>query len=140
MSQAVQLDLEGSFLDLRRHPRVRVDAPFACALSRRGIKSWWSQEDHGLGVVFDVSIGGAKLMTESPIKAGERMTLTLNLPKQAAPMKVDVAAVRWVAGQTAGIEFLSFTQEAEWRLRKYLSQVVKPATARPHASKQAPRP
>lgn len=131
MENAVRLDLEGSFLDSRRYPRVRVDAPFACALARKGFRSWWSQHGPGLGVVFDVSIGGAKVMTEEPVKAGERMMLTLNLPKQAVPMQVDTAAVRWVAGQTVGIEFLSYSTESEWRLRKFLAQATgKTPTAR----------
>ncbi len=122
MEHTARLDLEGSFLDLRRHPRVRVEAPFACALARKGIKSWWSSESRGLGVVFDVSIGGAKVMTETPIRLGERMSVTLNLPRQAAPMQIEVATARWVTGATVGIEFLSFSPESEWRLRKYLSQ------------------
>lgn len=131
MENTVRLDLQGSFLDLRRHPRVPVEAPFSCALARKGIRSWWSQNGRGLGVVFDVSIGGARVMTETPVRAGERMSMTLNLPKQAAPMQVDVAAVRWVTGQTVGIEFLSYSPEAEWRLRKYLAQVAKSLAAGP---------
>jgi len=125
MENAVRLELEGSFLDLRRYPRVRVEAPFPCALGRKGLRAWWSKQSPGLGVVFDVSIGGAKVITEAPIQLGDRLTLTLNLPRQAAPMQVDVAAARWVAGQTVGIEFLSFSPASEWRLKKYLSQAVK---------------
>ncbi len=122
MPHPVELDLEGSFLDLRRHPRVRVEAPFACALGRKGLLSWWSQDNPGLGVVFDVSIRGAKVVTEAPVKPGDRMTMTLNLPRQAAPVKVTTATARWVAGQTVGVEFLDYSSESEWRLRKYLAQ------------------
>ena len=131
MENAIRLDLEGSFLDLRRHPRVRVDAPFACALARKGLRSWWSSDNRGLGVVFDLSINGAKVLTESAVRAGERMSLTLNLPRQAAPMQVDVAAARWVAGPTVGVEFLSLSPESQWRLRKFLSQALKPGVSGP---------
>ena len=131
MENTIRLDLEGSFLDLRRHPRVRVEAPFACALARKGLRSWWSSDNRSLGVVFDVSINGAKVLTETPVRPGERMSLTLNLPRQAAPMQVEVATARWVAGPTIGVEFLSLSPESEWRLRKFLSQAIKPTSANP---------
>ncbi|GKS57849.1 hypothetical protein YTPLAS18_13760 [Nitrospira sp.] len=131
MENTIRLDLEGSFLDLRRHPRVRVDAPFTCAVARKGIRSWWSSDNRSLGVVFDVSMNGAKVLTESPVRPGERMSLTLNLPRQAAPTQVEVAAARWVAGPTMGVEFLSLSPESEWRLRKFLSQAIKSSSLSP---------
>ncbi|MFO0773998.1 MAG: PilZ domain-containing protein [Nitrospiraceae bacterium] len=129
MKDSVGLNLEGSFLDLRRHPRIRIEAPFACALGRKGFRSWWSQDEPELGVVFDVSMRGAKVVTEAQIKPGDRMTLSLNLPKQAAPMLVTTATVRWVMGPTVGLEFLDFSSEAEFRLRKFLSQVTGKASS-----------
>lgn len=123
MESTVGLDLDGSFLDLRRYPRVRVEAPFPCALGRKGFMSWWSQAQPGLGVVFDVSIRGAKLITEVEIKPGERMSMTLNVPRQAVPVEVTTATVRWVVGQTVGVEFLDYSSESEGRLRRFLAQV-----------------
>ena len=129
MEPAFKLEIEGTVVDARRHRRVRVPAPFACALSRRGLARWFSQDRDGLGVVFDVSIGGAKVMTETPIKPGDRMALRLNLPKQASPATVDMAAVRWANGQTFGVEFLSVSRATEVRLRKYLALNSQPATS-----------
>ena len=56
-------------VDLRQYPRLRVAAPFACSLSRRGLAKWLGRRADGIGVVFDVSMRGAKVMSEAFIRA-----------------------------------------------------------------------
>ena len=63
-------------LDLRQHPRLRIPAPFACSFQRRGLTKWIRGNHEGLGVVFDVSIKGAKVMSETGIEPGERMSVS----------------------------------------------------------------
>ena len=41
-------------VQLRRHPRVRVVAPFQCSLALVGLKRWLTSDEGGLGVVYDV--------------------------------------------------------------------------------------
>jgi c-di-GMP-binding flagellar brake protein YcgR len=108
-------------LDLRQHPRVRISAPFACSFQRRGLVKWISGSHEALGVVFDVSMGGAKVMSEAGIKPGEHMAVSLCLPNQSSPMTVEEAAVRWGKNQTYGIEFLNLSPVAEMRLRKFIT-------------------
>jgi c-di-GMP-binding flagellar brake protein YcgR len=108
-------------LDLRQHPRVRIAAPFACSFHRRGLSKWISGSHEGLGVVFDVSMGGAKVMSETGIKPGEHMSVRLCLPNQISPMTVEEAAVRWEKDQTYGLEFLDLSPVAEMRLRKFIA-------------------
>jgi c-di-GMP-binding flagellar brake protein YcgR len=108
-------------LDLRQHPRVRIAAPFACSFQRRGFTKWISGSQEGLGVVFDVSLGGAKVMSETGIEPGERMSMSLCLPNQVTPMAVEEAAVRWGKDQTYGLEFLDLSPVAEMRLRKFIA-------------------
>ena len=52
-------------LDLRQYPRLRVPAPFACSFIRRGLTKWIRGDHEGLGIVFDVSLKGAKVMSET---------------------------------------------------------------------------
>lgn len=108
-------------IDLRQHPRLRISAPFACSFTRRGLTRWIRGDHEGLGVVFDVSLGGAKVMSETGIKAGEHMTVSLTLPNQVSPTTVEEAAVRWEKDQTYGLEFLNLSPIAEMRLRKFIS-------------------
>lgn len=114
-------------LDLRQHPRVRIPAPFACSFQRRGLSKWISGSHEGLGVVFDVSIRGAKVMSETGIEPGEHMSVSLRLPNQVSPMTVKNAAVRWGKDQTYGLEFLDLSPIAEMRLRKFITIVGRQA-------------
>ena len=60
---------QGQFsVDLRQHPRLRVSAPFVCSFSRLGLAKWLGRGGDGIGVVFDVSMRGAKVMSESGIQ------------------------------------------------------------------------
>jgi len=108
-------------IDLRQHPRLRISAPFTCAFARRGLTKWIRGDHEGLGVVFDVSLGGAKVMSENGIKPGEHMSVSLTLPNQVTPTTIEEAAVRWGKDQIYGLEFLNLSPIAEMRLRKFIS-------------------
>ena len=89
---------------LRKYPRVRVAAPFPCSLARVGLLRKGVVEQ-GLGIVYDVSAKGARVMTEAVITPGDRIAMSLRLPNQAASMFVETATVRWGKEQTYGVEF-----------------------------------
>lgn len=89
---------------LRKHPRVRVLAPFPCSLARVGLLRKEAVEQ-ALGIVYDVSAKGARVMTEAVITPGDRIAMSLRLPNQAASMYVETATVRWGKEQTYGVEF-----------------------------------
>lgn len=114
----------GEKLDLRRFPRLRVAAPFACAFSRLGLQRWLSPERSGLGVVLDVSLKGAKVMSPAAIAPGDHLAMSLRLPDQLVAMNVE-AIVRWGKDHTFGLEFLAVSQSAESRLKKFLSRSPK---------------
>ena len=78
---------------LRKYPRVRVSAPFPCSLARVGLLRKGAVEQ-GLGIVYDVSAKGARVMTEAVITPGDRIAMSLRLPNQAASMFVETATVR----------------------------------------------
>ncbi len=108
-------------IDLRQHPRLRIPAPFVCSLSRLGVTKWFSRDRQGIGVVFDVSMKGAKVMSETGIRLGDRLAVSLQLPNQASPMTVEEATVRWERDQTYGLEFINLSAVAEMRLRKFIT-------------------
>jgi len=107
---------------LRKHPRVRVSAPFPCSFARIGLGKWVAAERGGLGVVFDVSSRGARVMTEAVITPGDRIAISLRLPQQISATFVELATVRWGKNQTFGVEFGDLSPVAEMRLRKFLSR------------------
>jgi hypothetical protein len=107
--------------ELRRHPRLRVPAPFACSFARIGLQRWLAAERTGLGVVLDVSLNGARVMSPASMSPGDQLAISLRLPDQATTTNVD-ATVRWGNRDTFGLEFSALSQLAETRLRKFLSR------------------
>ena len=76
-----------------------------------------------MGVVYDLSIGGARVSTEAEIRAGDEVTLSLRLPKQIKPADITVATVRWTKDQFFGLAFTELSPAAQNRLRKYVAIV-----------------
>ena len=107
--------------ELRRHPRLRIPVPFACSFARIGLQRWLAAERAGLGVVLDVSLNGARVMSPASMNPGDQLAISLRLPDQTTTMNVD-ATVRWGNRHTFGLEFTAVSQLAETRLRKFLSR------------------
>ena len=90
--------------ELRRYLHVRVLAPFACLFGRIGLQRWLAAERAWLGVVLDVSLNGAKVMSPASMNRGDQLAISLRLPDQTSTMNVD-ATVRWGYRHTFGLKF-----------------------------------
>lgn len=112
----------------RQHPRVRITAPFVCALSHCQSRRWLRRPGKDLGVVYDLSIRGARVSTEAEIRPGDEVTLHLRLPKQIKPADIAVAKVRWAKDQFFGLVFTEVSPAAQNRLKKYVAIVSTIAT------------
>lgn len=105
----------------RRHPRVRIETPFACAISPLGSRRWLRRPPRNLGLVYDLSIRGARVSTEAPFKPGDEVAVSLRLPKQIRSADIAVATVRWTKDQFFGLAFRRLSYDAHDRLRKFVS-------------------
>jgi hypothetical protein len=81
-----------------------------------------------LGVVYDLSIRGARVSTEAEIRPGDEVTVCLRLPKQIKPADIAVAKVRWAKDQFFGLAFTKVSPAAQNRLKKYVSIISSIAT------------
>ncbi len=124
------LPREQTATQLRKHPRLRVPAPFPCSFARVGLKKWLTVKRGGLGVVYDVSTKGARVMTEAAITPGDQIAISLRLPNQVSSMFVELATVRWGKEQTYGVEFEGLSPIADMRLQKFLNRQSTPAPSR----------
>lgn len=121
-----QHDLKASRkTDARRSLRLRVPAPFPCSFALVGLKKWLTSERQGVGVVYDVSEQGARVMTEAAIHPGDHLAIDLRLPNQLSSMFVDLATVRWGKNQTYGLQFEGLSAVAGMRLKKFLMRLAK---------------
>ena len=112
----------------RQHPRVRISAPFVCALSHCQSRRWLRRPGIDLGVVYDLSIRGARVSTEAEMRPGDEVTLSLRLPKQIKPADIAVATVQWKKDQFFGLAFTELSHAAQNRLQKYVA-IVSTTTA-----------
>jgi hypothetical protein len=126
------LEREPDTTQLRKHPRVRVTAPFPCSFARTGLTKWLAVERGGVGVVYDVSAKGARVMTEAVIAPGDQIAISLRLPNQASSMFVELATVRWGREQTYGVEFQELSSTAGMRMQKFLTR-LSPSAPKPSA-------
>jgi hypothetical protein len=76
-----------------------------------------------LGVVYDLSIRGARVSTEAEIRPGDEVTLRLRLPKQIKPVEIAVATVQWAKDQFFGLAFTELSPTAQNRVNKYVAIV-----------------
>lgn len=114
---------------LRKHPRVRVSAPFPCSLTRVGVLRKGAVEQN-LGIVYDLSAKGVRVMTEAVITPGDRIAMSLRLPTLAASMFIEAATVRWGKEQTYGVEFEGLSPKENKHLQTFMN----------HQSSSAPPP
>lgn len=120
----VQTSNRSIFLNrFRQHPRVRISAPFVCALSHRQSRRWLRNPGIDLGVVYDISIRGARVSTQAEIRPGDEVTLSLRLPKQIKSADIAVATVKWAKDQFFGLAFTELSPAAQTRLEKYVAVV-----------------
>jgi hypothetical protein len=119
MAQVERQDEAG--VDLRRYPRHRVSAPFPCAFSLLGLKRWTAADRNGLGVVLDVSLRGAKVMSTAAMNPGDHLAVSFRMPDHVTAMQLD-ATVRWINDQLIGLEFVSIPLSVESRLKKFLAR------------------
>lgn len=112
---------KNKFINFRAHARLRIPIPFICAIFRKGVSRWFTKDSLGLGVVYDVSMKGARVSSEAPIKPGDQVTVTLQLPKQLEPLAVERATVRWAKDQTFGLEFMHLTFTGALQLKRFMA-------------------
>lgn len=105
----------------RRYPRVRIHTPFACALSPVRPRRWLRRPPRNWGLVYDLSVRGARVCTEAPLKPGDEVTVSFRLPKQIRSADIAVAIVRWTKDQFYGLAFRRLSLDAHDRLKKFVS-------------------
>jgi c-di-GMP-binding flagellar brake protein YcgR len=112
----------------RQHPRARISAPFVCTLSHCQSRRWLRSPGIDLGVVYDLSMGGARVSTEAEIRPGDEVTVSLRLPKQIKPADIAVATVQWTKNQFFGLAFTELSPAAQNRLKKFVA-IISTTTA-----------
>ena len=70
----------------------------------------------GEGIILDMSLKGCRIRGVAPGLCGMRLRLQLWLPDQSQPVKVELAAIRWVQKNIFAVSFLEMRPDAQARL------------------------
>ena len=81
--------------------------------------------DHaGMGIVYNLGMGGCKIVSDHAVKNGALLTIHLKIPKQTKPITIRAAAVQWIMELEFGVEFLEMQGPERDRLEQFLATQV----------------
>lgn len=95
----------------RGHTRQARRVPGTCRLFFFG-----EHDFEGEAQVVDLSTSGCRATSEESVQVGMQLKLSFFLRDYPWPLRVDHAIVRWVEGQTFGVEFLTLRPAQRERL------------------------
>ena len=75
----------------------------------------------GEGIVYNLSIGGCKVTSTTPVSTGLYLSIRLQFPTEPSPLDVRLAAVRWAMAGDFGVAFVSMGSDQQERLQRFLS-------------------
>ena len=88
-------------------------------LSRR-VFFFGDGEFEGEATLLDISTNGCRATSLTEVRAGQSLKLSIFLQDQEWPLRIDHAIVRWVNGQSFGMEFTGIRPAQRERLRSIL--------------------
>lgn len=98
-------------MEKREFVRIPVELPV----------SFSGDGEAGGGLVSVLSVKGCTVISDELILPGATLALHIQLPEQYAPLKIDLAEVRWAQGRECGLEFLRLRLEEKQRLHRFIS-------------------
>ena len=96
-------------MDQREHERYLVEFPVTFA-----------GDCEGTGIIYNLGMGGCKVVTDRPLVVGSMLALYLNIPNQTFAITVRMATVRWTMQYDFGVEFLGMEEIERERLARFL--------------------
>ncbi len=97
----------------RQHVRYQVEFPATFA------------GDHaGIGIVYNLGIGGCKVVSDLEVKSGAFLTVHLQIPEQTNAITIRAATVQWTMELEFGVEFHEMQELVRARLEQFLATQV----------------
>lgn len=97
----------------RQHLRYQVEFPAAF------------EGDHaGIGIVYNLGIGGCKVVSDLAVHKGALLTVQFRIPEQTCAITIRAATIRWKLDLEFGVEFLEMQEGDRARLTQFLATQV----------------
>ena len=105
-------------MNQREHERYLVEFP-----------TRFAGDCEGVGIVYNLGMGGCKVVTDRPLIVGAMLALYLNVPHQTFAITIRMATVRWAIQYEFGVEFLGMEELERERLAQFLQALNAAAAA-----------
>jgi hypothetical protein len=110
MAVNVQAAKKHRSTEKRSHPRFT--AQFRSTFS--------GGQREGQGKTLDLSDGGCRIESDHPVVAGASFECRIYAPGLSWPLRIDEAQVRWVKGNTFGLQFTAMQPDERVKLKQVL--------------------
>jgi hypothetical protein len=77
-------------------------------------------QTEGRGRTLDLSAGGCRIESDMPLVEGAAVECRIFAPSFDWPLRIDEARVRWVRGNTFGVEFVALNEEERVKLQQLI--------------------
>jgi hypothetical protein len=77
-------------------------------------------DGQGMAIVYNLGMGGCKIVTDQPLMIGVMLALYLHVPGQKSAITVRMATVRWRLQHEFGLEFLGMEESERGRLAQFI--------------------
>jgi hypothetical protein len=81
-------------------------------------------DSEGTAIVYNLGMGGCKIVTDRPLMTGGMLFLSLQAPKHVKAIAVRMATVRWTLHYEFGVEFLGMEESERQRLARFLQSLA----------------
>jgi hypothetical protein len=114
-------------IDLRKHQRILTPSGALFSFKQLVVPAQLLDDVEGEGAVIDLSLGGCRLLSDTPLALGQEYHLILQISVERPPIPVEAAVVRWIEDNTYGLKFTSIDTDDESQLRELLIDIRCPA-------------
>ena len=94
----------------RQHVRYQVEFP-----------AIFSGDYAGTGIVYNLGMGGCKVVSNLPVKNGARLTVHLQTRELPSAITIQTATVQWTLKHEFGVEFREILERERTRLGQFLA-------------------
>ena len=106
-----RMTIEAPRLEKRQQPRFTTQ--FRSTIS--------GGQGEGQGRTLDLSVGGCMIETDLPVVVGASFECRIYVPGLDWPLRINEAQVRWVKGNTFGIQFTKIQPDEEAKLKQVIA-------------------
>lgn len=113
-------------IDLRKHQRIIPPPSAIFSFKQLVVPAQLLEDVEGEGALIDLSLGGCRLLSDTPLALGREYHLILQISVEHPPIPVEAAVVRWTEDNTYGLKFTSIDTHDESQLRDLLIEIRRP--------------